>query len=45
MLVQKLNIPFADTRVWNIKLTFDGVHFTEEGHHAFAKQIQKELRL
>lgn len=38
-LAQKLNIPFADTRSWNIELAFDGVHFTEEGHHTFARQI------
>lgn len=38
-LAQKLHIPFADTRGWNIELTFDGVHFTEEGHHVFARQI------
>lgn len=38
-LAQKLHIPFADTRGWNIELAFDGVHFTEEGHHTFARQI------
>ena len=44
-LAEKLNIPFVDTRNWNIDLTFDGVHFTEVGHHAFAENIRKELRL
>ena len=44
-LAEKLNIPFVDTRHWNIELTFDGVHFTEEGHHAFAENLRKELRL
>ena len=44
-LAEKLNIPFVDTRHWNIDLTFDGVHFTEVGHHAFAENIRKELRL
>ena len=29
-LAEKLNISFVDTREWNIELTFDGVHFTEE---------------
>lgn len=38
-LAQKLHIPFADTRGWNIELAFDGVHFTEEGHHTFARNI------
>ena len=37
VLAKKMNIPFADTRGWNIELTFDGVHFTEMGHHMFAK--------
>ena len=44
-LAEKLNIPFVDTREWNIELTFDGVHFTEEGHHTFAENLGKELRL
>ena len=45
LLAEKLNIPFVDTRHWNIDLTFDGVHFTEAGHHTFAKNLRKELRL
>ena len=45
LLAEKLNIPFIDTREWNIELTFDGVHFTEEGHHTFAENLRKELRL
>ena len=45
LLAKKLNIPFVNTRHWNIELAFDGVHFTEEGHHAFAENLGKELRL
>jgi len=45
LLAENLNISFIDTRRWNIELTFDGVHFTEEGHHTFAENLQKELRL
>ena len=45
LLAEKLNIPFVDTRHWDIDLTFDGVHFIEEGHHAFAEKIGKVLRL
>ena len=45
LLAEKLSIPFVDTRHWNIDLTFDGVHFTEEGHHVFAEKLGKELRL
>ena len=44
-LAQKLKIPFVDTRNWDIELTFDGVHFTEEYHHTFAENLRKELRL
>lgn len=36
LIARKLNIPFVDTRDWKIDLCFDGVHFTEDGHHAFA---------
>ena len=42
---EKLNISFVDTRHWNIELTFDGVHFTEAGHYAFAEKLGKELHL
>ena len=45
LLAEKMNIPFVDTRHWNIALTFDGVHFTEAGHHTFAENLGKELRL
>ena len=45
LLAETLNIPFVDTREWNIELTFDGVHFTDVGHHAFAEKLGKELRL
>ena len=45
LLAEKLKITFVDTRHWNIDLTFDGVHFTEEGHHTFAENLGKELRL
>ena len=42
-LAQKLSIPFVDTRHWNIELTFDGVHFTEEGHHALANHLMEVI--
>ena len=44
-LAEKLNISFVDTHYWNIDLTFDGVHFTESGHHTFAENLRKELCL
>ena len=42
-LAEKLSIPFIDTRHWIIELTFDGVHFTEEGHHAFANHLMEVI--
>lgn len=39
LLTEKLGIPFVDTRAWDIELTFDGVHFTEEGHRSFANHL------
>ena len=31
-----LGVRFADAGAWKIPLAFDGVHFTQEGHRAFA---------
>ena len=45
LLAEKMNIPFVDTRHWNIELTFDGVHFTEAGHRTFAENLRRELCL
>ena len=44
ILAERLSIPLADTRNWNIELTFDGVHFTEAGHHTFANRLLEHLR-
>lgn len=38
-LARRLGISYADAGKWNIGLTFDGVHFTEEGHRAFASNL------
>ena len=43
LLAKKLNITFVDTRHWNIDLTFDGVHFTEAGHHTFAVHLMEVI--
>ena len=39
----RLGIAFADSGAWGVELTYDGVHFSEEGHLAFAKGIQIAL--
>ena len=43
LLAEKLNIPFVDTREWNIELAFDGVHFTEAGHHSFVTHLMEVI--
>ena len=43
LLAEQMNISFVDTRAWNIDLTFDGVHFTEEGHHSFANHLMEVI--
>ena len=35
----RLGIAFADAGVWGVELAYDGVHFSEEGHLAFARGI------
>lgn len=42
-LAKRLQIPFADSGDWEIALTFDGVHFSETGHHAFANHLLQML--
>ena len=42
-LSQKLGIAFVNAGQWNVPLTFDGVHFTEAGHRAFAEGLYAYL--
>jgi len=42
-VAQRLGIAFTDAGSWNVALAYDGVHFSEEGHRAFAKGIQTAL--
>lgn len=39
----RLGIGFADAGTWGVELTYDGVHFSEKGHLAFAKGIRAAL--
>lgn len=43
-LAEQLGIPFMDAGEWNVSLAHDGVHFTEEGHKAFAEGMYRELK-
>lgn len=42
-LAERMGIRFADAGKWGISLAYDGVHFTEQGHRAFAAGLLKEL--
>lgn len=42
-LAEQLGIRFVDAGKWDIPLTYDGVHFTEQGHKVFAAGLLKEL--
>ena len=43
-LAERRGINFADAGKWDIPLSYDGVHFTEQGHRAFAAGLLEELR-
>ena len=43
-LAEQMGIRFADAGKWDIPLAYDGVHFTEQGHKAFAAGLLKELK-
>ena len=43
-LAEHLDIRFADAGKWDISLAYDGVHFTEQGHKAFAAGLLEELK-
>ena len=35
---------FADAAAWNVETLYDGVHFSPEGHRAFARGIEPHVR-
>ena len=43
ILAEQLGIRFADAGKWDIPLAYDGVHFTEQGHKAFAAGLLEKL--
>ena len=43
-LAEQLGIRFTDAGKWDIPLAYDGVHFTEQGHRAFAAGLLEELK-
>ena len=38
-LARRLGVGSADTGLWGVGLSFDGVHFTPDGHRAFAEEL------
>ncbi|MBQ3372011.1 MAG: lipase [Oscillospiraceae bacterium] len=42
-VAEHLGIFHADAEEWKVELTYDGVHFTENGHAAFAKGLNEVL--
>lgn len=43
-LARRLGVRFADAGDWDIPMAYDGVHFTEQGHRAFAAGLLEALR-
>ena len=42
-LAERKGCLFADSGEWEIAMTFDGVHFSPEGHAAFAQKLNEIL--
>jgi lysophospholipase L1-like esterase len=43
-LAQRFGVQFANAGAWGVELLFDGVHFSESGHHAFFTGLLAALR-
>ena len=43
-LAEHQGIRFADAGKWDIPLAYDGVHFTEQGHRAFAAGLLEVVK-
>jgi len=43
ILSVRAGVWFADSGAWNIPMTFDGVHFTKDGHQIFAECLYNYL--
>ena len=42
-LANRMNIDFGDSGQWNVELTYDGVHFSPDGHRAFSEGLLKAI--
>ena len=43
-LAERMDIRFTNAGKWDISLAYDGVHFTEQDHKAFAAGLLEELK-
>ena len=43
-LAKRRGVFFADAGKWDVELAFDGVHFSEAGHRAFAAGLSEVLK-
>lgn len=43
-LAEQMGVVFANAGAWGIELAYDGVHFSEQGHKIFYKEILKILK-
>ncbi|MBQ0064817.1 MAG: hypothetical protein KBT48_03575 [Firmicutes bacterium] len=41
---KKYQIPFLNANMWNIQISYDEVHFTQEGHESIAKELAQYLK-
>ena len=44
-LAENLGIIYADADDWHVQLSYDGVHFSEEGHASFASGLKNLLHM
>ena len=42
-VAEKLGVRFVDATDWDIEVTFDGVHYSEQGHQTFAENLYLAL--
>ena len=43
-VAESLGVRFIDAADWDIEVTFDGVHYSEQGHQAFAERLGSALQ-
>ena len=42
-VAENLSVRFVDASAWDIDVTFDGVHYSEQGHQTFAENLHLAL--